>query len=847
MIPLNKIIPFFLVLVWSVATAYAGVSIKSNYGAAQYVFYLDISEMPLGEALLAISTKSGVNIVVPSRVVVGYKAKPIVGRHTLESALSGVMSGLPFDYSVMDGGQGVSIYKSATPSDQPIVKKRDRKETRMLEEVLVLARHREELAFDVPISLDSFSDSAAFLHNITTLEGIGFQSSNTILRVPRGTNSSVSAFIRGLGQDDPLAGFESGVGVYIDGVYLNRPQAPIMDIYNLERVEILKGPQGTLYGRNTIGGAVKYTTKPIRNEPESSLDVSLGSYNQKDIILNGSTPIAGTIAKVGGSVASFQRGGFGKNLNTGQDNADKSIEAARLNMEIQPTDQFSLRLSSDITVDDSNTKSGYRLLSSPAMPLVEGRYDTQAGLQDDYHPINQNKVISRGYSSTLEWKMDEHFLLNMVTAFRSDDVDSAIDFNALPNNNLDVHVRYENEQFSQELRLSYSSENLHALFGYYFLDTKALSAFDTEIEGISNFNGIQFSLSDIDTTSNSIFFNSTYDFSTRFSSSIGLRYTVDKNVAQIEKGFYTLGSQGTYISPYFGGDGFLLTPVVRDGNGNEVVPNFRGRRKDNSLLPRVSVSWQPAKDRHFYLSYSEGYKSGSFDPRADYSEEEARRGYSPETLDTYEFGVKWRGYENRLHTDIAIFSGHYQNIQIPGERSGPNNTNQQGFYVKNSAEADIDGIELSVKYDLGANWQVGFEGGLLDAQYSKYMTYDGQNISNQRKLINAPEKSISINLDRKFDLNRYGLITAYYNYIYRSGVSVVGEYPTPLYQDVFDISNIGFVWQSSDNKYSIGFHAKNIFDEKYLVDGYYYPELGIITAFYGDPRTFTFHARVALY
>src|SRR5690606_17745022 len=98
------------------------------------------------------------------------------------------------------------------------------------------------------------------------LTDIGNITPNTTLETSRGTNSTLSAFIRGVGQQDPVPGFEAGVGIYLDDVYLNRPQAAVLDIYDVERIEVLRGPQGTLYGRNTIGGAVKYVTKPLPQE-----------------------------------------------------------------------------------------------------------------------------------------------------------------------------------------------------------------------------------------------------------------------------------------------------------------------------------------------------------------------------------------------------------------------------------------------------------------------------------------------------------------------------------------------------------------------------------------------------
>src|SRR5262245_26103258 len=142
---------------------------------------------------------------------------------------------------------------AATGSDQAIV---------------VTARRRNELLLDVPISVTAYSGEQLSRQGALDITDISDTTPNVNLETSRGTNTTLTAFIRGVGQQDPVAGFEQGVGLYIDDVYLNRPQGAVLDIYDVERIEVLRGPQGTLYGRNTIGGAVKYVTKRLSDDPE---------------------------------------------------------------------------------------------------------------------------------------------------------------------------------------------------------------------------------------------------------------------------------------------------------------------------------------------------------------------------------------------------------------------------------------------------------------------------------------------------------------------------------------------------------------------------------------------------
>ena len=211
----------------------------------------------------------------------------------------------------------------------------------MLEEVIVTATRREESLMEVPIAVTAFTGSELQDFGVLDITYISQMSPNTTLKVSRGTNTTLTAFIRGVGQQDPVAGFESGVGLYLDDVYLNRPQAAVMDIYDVERIEVLRGPQGTLYGRNTIGGAIKYVTRRLNpDSPEVKAKFSYGTDNLADLILTGSAPIGDTF-RIGGSIASFNRDGFGDNLYLdGIENYNKKVLGARISAEWEPNEDW---------------------------------------------------------------------------------------------------------------------------------------------------------------------------------------------------------------------------------------------------------------------------------------------------------------------------------------------------------------------------------------------------------------------------------------------------------------------------------------------------------------------------
>ncbi len=274
-------------------------------------------------------------------------------------------------------------------------------DSNVLEEVIVTATRREESLMEVPIAVTALSGQELANFGMLDLTYIEQVSPNTTLKVSRGTNTTLTAFIRGVGQQDPVPGFESGVGIYLDDVYLNRPQAGVMDIYDVERIEVLRGPQGTLYGRNTIGGAIKYVTKRLNPDNfEGSVKGSYGLYNMLDLVVTGSAPINDTF-RVGASVASFNRDGFGNNLYlTNLENYNKSQLGVRASAEWEPTEDLFVKFAFDYVDDDSDPRQGHRLVPANVSgnPVLDDVYNTEAGLNNP-----KQSVKATGYSLSAQW------------------------------------------------------------------------------------------------------------------------------------------------------------------------------------------------------------------------------------------------------------------------------------------------------------------------------------------------------------------------------------------------------------------------------------------------------------
>ncbi|MEO7602784.1 MAG: TonB-dependent receptor plug domain-containing protein [Sphingomicrobium sp.] len=317
------------------------------------------------------------------------------------------------------------------------------------QDIVVTARRRNEILLDVPIAITAYSAEQLDRQGALDITDIADTTPNVTLEVSRGTNSTLSPFIRGIGQQDPVAGFEQGVGLYLDDVYLNRPQAAVLNIYDVERIEVLRGPQGTLYGRNTIGGAIKYVTR--RLDPDSAhvtLRTNVGIHGQFDVIGSASAPLGSTL-RAGVAVARLSNNGFGKNLTTGQRNYNKDVWATRGTIEFQPSENVFFRLSGDYTWDDSNPRGGHRLLPSLcAAPcgltdttVPSDVFDTKGGLDDPEQKVRAYGVALHGEIGLNDW-----LTFRTITAYRKDKTNTPIDFDATAAVDVDVPAIYKNHQ-----------------------------------------------------------------------------------------------------------------------------------------------------------------------------------------------------------------------------------------------------------------------------------------------------------------------------------------------------------------------------------------------------------------
>ena len=693
-----------------------------------------------------------------------------------------------------------------------------------LERIEVTARRTVENLQTVPVAVTSIGEEELAQRGIDNITSVQQFSPNTTLQVSRGTNSTLTAYIRGIGQQDPLWGFEPGVGIYIDDVYLARPQGAALDVYDVERIEVLRGPQGTLYGRNTIGGAVKYVTKQLTGDNQFAIRGTLGSYNQRDLRLSGQTGLSDTVF-VSGAFATFNRDGFGKFLNTGDDNYNKDLMSGRLSLQWNAADNFRVNIAADKTVDDSNPRGGFRLFPSALAPTDTRPtkvYDANISM-----PVT-NKVETEGQSLTLAWDLNDNWTVKSITARRKGVTDTNIDFDSTSFPTLDIPAFYEDKQTSQELQFLYSAERLKVASGIYYYNGDACGAFGQVVYGLTTTeNG-----GCVETDSLAFYSQGSYQLDDKWSVTLGGRFTKDDKDASVYRYVY---------------NGYKF-PRQTGGTIIAVQTDFQGSESFSHFSPRLGLEYQHSRDLMLYGSYTNGFKSGGFDMRANQAiNPDANKPYQEETVNTFELGMKSEWFNQRLRLNAAVFMAKYDDMQVTVQRSVETapGTVTVASQVLNAANADINGVELEATLAITRDFNLTAIVGYVDAKFNEVEFFDPNlqqviDVSNLWSFANTPD--LTATLAGTYSMaTSFGEVVLTANMAHR-GATQIFEIPSLLDFGGYTVFNAGATWYSNDGHWDVSLQAKNIGDKQARIAGYNFagPVLdNSVLGFYTDPRTFS--------
>lgn len=688
-----------------------------------------------------------------------------------------------------------------------------------LEAITVTARRREETLQDVPVAVTAFTETALENLNIEDMSDLDAEVPNLTVYAARGSSSTVTAYIRGVGQSDPLWGVDPGVGVYLDDVYIARPQGALLDVIDVERVEVLRGPQGSLYGKNTIGGAIKYVTKPLLPDFSASTTVAIGNYNQLDVKSSINAPLGSDAVVARVSLASLNRDGFGENRFNDQPVSDKEILVGRASLGFYPSDTVNIVISADHMDDQSGVRGGQRLNAFNAFDPereapFDDRYDIASGMP------NVNDTSMDGAAATINWNINEAWWFKSVTAYRESDTDTNIDFDMLPDKITDVRALYSDDQLSQEFQFNYTGDSLVGVFGLFWFDGSAGGTV------FNNFRNLSFGTTNgvVDTSSIALYGEGTFTISDAWSITAGLRYTDEEKTADV-------------LNQAFANANFT-TPIATPADFNDSV-TFK------NVSPKLSVDYRVSDDILLYGVVSRGFKSGGFNIRANtLAVPQSARPFDDESVTSFEIGTKQAWRDQTVFFNAAYFYNQYRDIQLSVFSAYDSNGDgvNDAFFgdFTNAGKAHIQGLELELQVAPTEAFRISGNVGWLDAQYDEFINR-GVDISDTQYFTNAPELSAALNLSYTWPLFGGELLA-------RAGASYQDKvYPTTdlseaIAQSGYTLFNAGLVWRGEESPWTISLQGSNLGDKAYRTTGYNIPVLGILTGFYGPPRQITLAA-----
>jgi len=708
-------------------------------------------------------------------------------------------------------------------------------------DIVVTARRTEERLQRVPSSISAFNERA--LDRIQATDPTGLQGVVPNLNIVqgRGSSNATNIYIRGVGQPDALQTFDPAVGVYIDDVYYSRIRGTQFDLLDIERVEVLRGPQGTLYGKNTIGGAFKVVTRRPGKEFRANASLAVGSYDQFEIKGSASGPISDSLS-AGFAVLRSKRDGYVEDEVLDRDYNNKDTIAARAGIAWDPASNVRVDLIADYSHDDAHLNVGQPinsltylfggvLLALPSNPDPDD-YDF-TGRTTPSLP-NSTKLTHWGVSANAAIDLSEALTLRSITAYRKLDTDDYVDIDATQVETGDVLVGVDQNQFSQELQLAANLGRLQGVAGLYYLQEHVTShqeAYADDILGPA-FGFATFFRSvddDLKTKSYAAFVNASYEIVDDVRLSAGARYT-----RETKDYFRTTTTTSSLTAPPFG-------PLL---NATFVFSPDKGKWSDWS--PMASVDWQVTPDVMLYARAAKGFKSGGFNGRANSLRESTE--YKPETMWSYEAGFKSR-IADQLTLNGAIFHNDYKNFQARVA-----STDETGFAllsVLNAGKLRIRGAELEAAWTPIDGLLIDGQIGYLDAEYEEFDDNNFPAFGNSRAFQRpafAPEWTMRFGAQYGFGIGSAGTITVggQSRYKSRTALAVDNTFINSdteiegLFQPGYWLHDARVVWEDVSKKFAIGVYGNNLSDKRYKTDGQEFSSVGSIrTVYYGAPRTVT--------
>lgn len=773
----------------------------------------------------------------------------------------------------------VAIVQVATATAEAVPDDGAKAGTEPIDHIVVTARRREESAQQVPVSMTALSGAQLEARQLDAMDQLGAAVPNLQFdkAAPSSGSSSVSQiFIRGIGQADFTPVTDPGVALYVDGIYYGRSPGNVLDIIDVERVEVLRGPQGTLFGRNSIGGAIKVHSRlPGFSDTARRIELRLGNDDLQALTLRWNQPLAESLAaRV--AVSHLQRDGYVERSFDGIRTGDRDRWSIRGTLRWEPVDAVAATLIVDHTSIDENgapvvsggvndlqpfaTFGNAALESCEAVVINPGFDGSPSGgpptfpppgaatgsapgcygpdsrpgpyISEGTYPV-ASELESAGAALKVDWMLGEQWRFSATTGYREMEMFSSRDGDNTPANVFATRDDYEHEQFSQELQLLYGADQsgFSAVFGLFYYDESGFNLVDVTVPGGAIQSGGFY-----DNRAYAVFAHGTLDLSDELALSVGTRYTNDR------KGYlpdqFSLGDASAPASGFFpptwpAFEGFYLAPTGPMPAGERILDYRRSQLDFDATDMNVDLSYQFSERATGYVAFTTGYKSGGFDQRfVGPTPDRAPSSFRPESVDSLEAGLKTSFVDGRLRMNVAVFEADYEDLQvIVRESFNP--------LTVNAGNARVRGGELELEWHVSAAWEFGFSAAHLDTAYrrlSQAAQDSGVGLGN--KLANSPEWSFSAGTAYRLGLGQLGEVTGRLDWSWQDTEYHDAINSPQISQAPFHLVNASLTFTPKDGRWRLALASRNLLDETYLVTGNsaFDTAAAYVEQVYGRPR-----------
>jgi iron complex outermembrane receptor protein len=561
-----------------------------------------------------------------------------------------------------------------------------------LEEIVVTAQRREERQQSVPIAISAISGAQAAKTGVTGTESLSIAVPS--LQFTRQVANGAAPFVRGIGSTTAAAGFESPVAVYIDDVYIGSPAAALLAFNNINRIEVLKGPQGTLFGRNATGGVIHIHTLEPSDTPKMDAQVGYGNFNTWDGSFYASGPLSSTLSGNVAAIVHDQKKGYGTDLATNQDIHKSRYSGLRSELLWKPDGDTRVRVSGDYSTshgDDGLNAAIFPGAIATGGTVNVGKYNTLA-TNNEFNTADDGKGHQWGGSLRVDRDLGSVKLVS-ITAYRKNYYYYFLDNDSSRANLLANRSTIEGRTFSQEVQLQGPTTGAFSWIvgGFYYHSKVGYLPVDYAGSFQGAYGGLLRTTGTVDLDSYSAFADANYQITPTTKLTAGIRYTSDRPTENV---------------------------VLTNASGVVQAPGaFEQDDKFSKVTWRAVLDQKIGENVLVYGSYSRGFKSGGYNLAGAVLGSGATAvpapAVSPEIIDAFEVGLKSDLLDRRLRFNAAAFYYDYSNLQVTTVQTGVP-------VVLNAAGAHIKGIDADIEAAVSSRLRLTVGVAMLDSKFVSF-------------------------------------------------------------------------------------------------------------------------------